>query len=133
MLDATFLVAELTEGRMADVVILTPGVLTGDMIAPAAAMGSKDARIVATAIAPFAQDKIELNLFNLSMFNQAILGTVFGSVSPRVQIPRLLKLYAAGMLDIDDLVTNEYTIETVQEGYDDLAAGLNIRGVVNFG
>jgi S-(hydroxymethyl)glutathione dehydrogenase/alcohol dehydrogenase len=133
MLDATFLVAELTEGRMADVVILTPGVLTGDMIAPAAAMGSKDARIVATAIAPFAQDKIELNLFNLSMFNQAILGTVFGSVSPRVQIPRLLKLYEAGMLDIDDLVTNEYTIETVQEGYDDLAAGLNIRGVVNFG
>ena len=96
-------------------------------------MGSKDARIVATAIAPFAQDKIELNLFNLSMFNQAILGTVFGSVSPRVQIPRLLKLYEAGMLDIDDLVTNEYTIETVQEGYDDLAAGLNIRGVVNFG
>jgi len=132
MLDATFLVAELTEGRMADVVILTPGVLTGDMIAPACAMGSKDARIVATAIAPFAQDKIELNLFNLSMFNQSILGTVFGSVSPRVQIPRLLKLYDAGMLEIDDLVTNEYTLETVQQGYDDLEAGINIRGIVAF-
>jgi len=132
MIDATFMVAELTEGRMADVVILTPGVLTGDMIAPAAAMGSKDARIVATAIAPFAQDKIELNLFNLSMFNQAILGTVFGSVSPRVQIPRLLKLYEAGLLDIDDLISNEYTIEDVQQGYDDLEAGVNIRGVVAF-
>jgi S-(hydroxymethyl)glutathione dehydrogenase/alcohol dehydrogenase len=67
------------------------------------------------------------------MFNQSILGTVFGSVSPRVQIPRLLKLYEAGMLDIDDLITSEYSIENVQEGYDDLAAGKNIRGVVNFG
>ena len=26
----------MTEGRMADVVILTPGVLTGDLLAPAA-------------------------------------------------------------------------------------------------
>jgi S-(hydroxymethyl)glutathione dehydrogenase/alcohol dehydrogenase len=133
MIDATFMVAELSEGRMADVVILTPGVLTGDMVAPACAMASKDGRIVTTAIAPFAQDKIELNLFNFAMFNQSILGTVFGSVSPRVQIPRLLKLYEAGMLDIDDLITSEYSIENVQEGYDDLAAGKNIRGVVNFG
>ena len=132
MIDATFLVAELTEGRMADVVILTPGVLTGDMVAPACQMGSKDARIVVTAIAPFAQDKIELNLFNMAMFNQSLLGTVFGSVSPRVQIPRLLKLYEAGMLEVDDLITNEYTIENVQQGYDDLEAGINIRGVVRF-
>ena len=132
MIDATFLVAELTEGRMADVVILTPGVLTGDMVAPACQMGSKDARIVITAIAPFAQDKIELNLFNMAMFNQSLLGTVFGSVSPRVQIPRLLKLYEAGMLEVDDLITNEYTIENVQQGYDDLEAGINIRGVVRF-
>jgi S-(hydroxymethyl)glutathione dehydrogenase/alcohol dehydrogenase len=132
MIDATFLVAELTEGRMADVVILTPGVLTGDMVAPACQMGSKDARIVVTAIAPFAQDKIELNLFNMAMFNQSLLGTVFGSVSPRVQIPRLLKLYEAGMLEVDDLITNEYTIENVQQGYEDLEAGINIRGVVRF-
>jgi NDMA-dependent alcohol dehydrogenase len=132
MIDATFLVAELTEGRMADVVILTPGVLTGDMVAPACQMGSKDARIVVTAVAPFAQDKIELNLFNMAMFNQSLLGTVFGSVSPRVQIPRLLKLYEAGMLEVDDLITNEYTIENVQQGYEDLEAGINIRGVVRF-
>ena len=132
MIDATFLVAELTEGRMADVVILTPGVLTGDMVAPACQMGSKDARIVITAIAPFAQDKIELNLFNMAMFNQSLLGTVFGSVSPRVQIPRLLKLYEAGMLEVDDLITNEYTIDNVQQCYDYLEAGINIRGVVRF-
>jgi Zn-dependent alcohol dehydrogenase len=87
---------------------------------------------VATAIAPFNQDDVTLNLFNLAMFNQALLGTVFGSCSPRVQIPNLLRLYQAGLLQVDSQITREYTLDQVQEGYDDLAAGKNIRGVVAF-
>jgi NDMA-dependent alcohol dehydrogenase len=132
MLEANLMLPDLTEGRMADVVILTPGVLTGDLIAPAMALASKDGRVVTTAIAPFNQDKVELNLFNFAMFNQALLGTVFGSVSPRVQIPNLLRLYEAGMLEVDDLITREYSLDQVQDGYDDLAAGTNIRGIVTF-
>ena len=53
----TCMIPELTEGRMADVVILTPGVLTGDLVAPACSLASKDGRIVATAIAPFDQTR----------------------------------------------------------------------------
>ncbi|MGC8463244.1 MAG: NDMA-dependent alcohol dehydrogenase [Acidimicrobiales bacterium] len=132
ILEAAFLLPELTEGRMADVVILTPGVLTGDLLGPAVQLSSKDGRVVATAIAPFNQEQVSLNLFNLAMFNQAVLGTVFGSCSPRVQIPNLLRLYDAGLLEIDKLITNEYTLDEVQNGYDDLAAGKNIRGVVKF-
>ncbi len=127
------LVAELSDGRMADVVILTPTTLTGDLIAPACAVGSKDARIVATAIAPMDQRSVELDLFSLSMFNQTLMGTVFGSMSPRVQIPRLLKLYAQGHLEVDELITQRYSLDQVQAGYDDLAAGKNVRGIVDFG
>jgi len=29
-------------------------------------------------------------------------------------------------------VTNEYSIEEVQKGYDDLESGVNVRGVVRF-
>ncbi len=132
IMEAAFLLPELTEGRMADVVILTPGVLTGDLVGPAVQLSSKDGRVVATAIAPFNQEQVSLNLFNFAMFNQALLGTVFGSCSPRVQIPNLLRLYQAGLLEIDRLITNEYTLDEVQNGYDDLAAGTNIRGVVKF-
>jgi S-(hydroxymethyl)glutathione dehydrogenase/alcohol dehydrogenase len=131
-LDARLLVAELSHGRMADVVILTPTRLTGDLIGSAQALGSKDARIVATAIAPTDQVTVELDLFTLSMFNQSLLGTVFGSVSPKVQIPRLLKLYAQGHLIVDELITKEYSLDQVQQGYDDLAAGKNVRGIVDF-
>ncbi len=87
---------------------------------------------MATAIAPFDQMDVQLNLFSLAMFNQAILGTVFGSQSPRVQVPNLLNLYESGALKIDELITQEYTLDQVQQGYDDQAAGTIVRGVVKF-
>jgi len=132
LLDAQFMLPELTKGRNADVVILTPGVLKGELIGSACALGSKDARIVVTAIAPFDQMDVQLNLFNLAMYNQALLGTVFGSASPRVQVPNLLNLYEDGRLKIDEIITQEYTLDQVQQGYDDQAAGTIIRGVVAF-
>jgi NDMA-dependent alcohol dehydrogenase len=130
--DAQFLLPELTQGRNADVVILTPGVLQGDMIAAACGLGSKDARVVVTAISPFHAMDVKLNLFNFAMFNQALLGTVFGSQSPRVQVPNLLNLFEAGQLKIDEIITQEYSLDQVQQGYDDQAAGTIIRGVVKF-
>jgi S-(hydroxymethyl)glutathione dehydrogenase/alcohol dehydrogenase len=132
LLEAQMMLPELTAGRNADVVILTPGVLKGELVAEACACGSKDARIVATAIAPFHQMDVKLNLFNLAMYNQSLLGTVFGSQSPRVQVPNLLNLYEAGQLKIDELITQEYSLDQVQQGYDDQAAGTIIRGVVKF-
>jgi S-(hydroxymethyl)glutathione dehydrogenase/alcohol dehydrogenase len=130
--EAQMMLPELTMGRNADVVILTPGVLRGEMIAEACACGSKDARIVVTAISPFSAMDVQLNLFNLAMFNQSVLGTVFGSQSPRVQVPNLLNLFEAGQLKIDELITQEYSLDQVQQGYDDQAAGTIIRGVVKF-
>jgi len=132
IVDAQFLLPELTQGRNADVVILTPGVLQGDMIAAACGLGSKDARVVVTAISPFHAMDVKLNLFNFAMFNQALLGTVFGSQSPRVQVPNLLNLFEAGELKIDEIITQEYTLDQVQQGYEDQAAGTIVRGVVKF-
>jgi S-(hydroxymethyl)glutathione dehydrogenase/alcohol dehydrogenase len=132
ILDAQMMLPELTMGRNADVVILTPGVLKGELIAQACGLGSKDARIVVTAIAPFDQMDVQLNLFNFAIFNQALLGTVFGSQSPRVQVPNLLNLFEAGELKIDEIITQEYSLDQVQQGYEDQAAGTIVRGVVKF-
>ena len=65
-----------------------------------------------------------------SMMNQEIRGTVFGSTAPRLQIPKLLRLHHEGKFMIDELVTQEYSLDEVQKGYEDLEAGKNIRGVV---
>jgi S-(hydroxymethyl)glutathione dehydrogenase/alcohol dehydrogenase len=132
-LDAAFtILPELTSGKNCDVTIITVGVLTGELLEQARSITAKGGVIVATSIAPMNQTTVDLNLFSLSMFNQELRGTVFGSESPRVQVPKLLRMHHEGKLHIDDLVTQEYTLDEVQQGYDDLESGKNVRGVVRF-
>jgi S-(hydroxymethyl)glutathione dehydrogenase/alcohol dehydrogenase len=42
----------------------------------------------------------------------------------------LLELYKAGQLDLDGLVTRTYDLEDINQGYDDMREGRNIRGVL---
>jgi Zn-dependent alcohol dehydrogenase len=42
----------------------------------------------------------------------------------------MLDLYRAGKLKLDELVTNTYSLEEINQGYADLEAGRNIRGVI---
>jgi S-(hydroxymethyl)glutathione dehydrogenase/alcohol dehydrogenase len=47
-----------------------------------------------------------------------------------VDIPRQVELYRSGMLKLDELVTCTYTLDEVAQGFSDLHAGVNIRGIV---
>ena len=42
----------------------------------------------------------------------------------------MLELYRAGKVRLDELVTNTYTLDTINEGYADMHAGKNLRGVL---
>jgi S-(hydroxymethyl)glutathione dehydrogenase/alcohol dehydrogenase len=66
------------------------------------------------------------------MSNKAILGSLFGSTSPRVQIPRILELYTAGRLPLDQLITQRYSLDDIGKGYQDMHDGKTIRGVLAF-
>lgn len=52
------------------------------------------------------------------------------SPPPANNIPRLLDLYRDGQLKLDELVTRCYRLEEINQGYDDLLAGKNVRGVI---
>jgi S-(hydroxymethyl)glutathione dehydrogenase/alcohol dehydrogenase len=132
-LDAAFsFLPELTAGQNCNVVILTPGRLTGDLIEQGRSILAKGGTMVAVAIAPFQQTTVDLNLAMFTLMNQQLLGTVFGSTPPRVSLPKLLRMHHEGTLHLDDLVTQEYSIDEVNQGYLDLESGKNIRGVVRF-
>jgi S-(hydroxymethyl)glutathione dehydrogenase/alcohol dehydrogenase len=132
-MDAQFsILPDLTMGKNCDVVIITVGVLTGEILEQARSITAKGGVLVTVSIAPYLQRKVDLDLFMFSMMNQELRGTIFGSEAPRLQVPRLLRLHHEGKLHVDDLVTQEYALEDVQQGYDDLASGKNVRGVVRF-
>jgi S-(hydroxymethyl)glutathione dehydrogenase/alcohol dehydrogenase len=53
-------------------------------------------------------------------------------LSPAKDVPRLLGLYQAGQLKLDELITRRYSLDQIAEGYADMHAGRNIRGVITF-
>lgn len=76
--------------------------------------------------------RVDMSLFDLTLNEKQLRGSLFGSSSPRRDIPRLLELHRAGQLKLDELVTREYTLEEVNQGYADMHAGVNIRGLIRF-
>lgn len=125
-------VNELSWGRGANAVILTVGVATGDMIAPCMQMVGKGGTMVVTSITNMMESSVSLSLFDLAMMNKQIKGTIFGSGNPRHDIPALLRMYREGALKLDELITNRYTLDQVNQGYQDMRDGKNIRGVIEF-
>ena len=130
MEDAMVSVNELTWGQMADKVIMAPGVLYGDMMGLGISLAGKGGTIVVTAIAPISQTHAAVNLFEVAMWNKEIKGTIFGSLNPRADIPKLLGLYREGQLKLDELITKRYPLEEINEGYRAMRDGENIRGVI---
>ena len=123
-------VTEMTYGQMADKVIMTPGVMYGNLMQLGTALAGKGGTIVVTAVAPMSQTESSVNLFELAMWNKEIKGTIFGSLNPRSDIPALLGLYREGQLKLDELITRRYKLEEINEGYDAMRQGLNIRGII---
>ena len=133
MEEALPLVTDLTRGQMADAVILVPSVMYGDLMASALALTGKNGTCVVTGVAPQAQSECSINLFELAMWQKEVRGVVFGAANPRFDIPNLLALYQAGRLKLDELVTRTYRLDQINQGYQDMLDGVNIRGVVVFG
>jgi len=130
--EATALVGEITWGANADKAILTTGVAEGALIAPMMGLVAKGGRAVVTAVAPISQNEVQLNLFDLTLQRKELVGCIFGNANPRRDIPRLLRLYKEGKLKLDELVTNTYALDDINQGYQDMRDGRNVRGVIDY-
>ncbi len=93
-------------------------------------MVAKGGRCVVTAVANITATDAQLSLFDLAMQQKQLVGTIFGSANPRYDVPRLLGLYQSGKLKLDELITNTYGLADINQGYQDMRDGKNIRGVI---
>jgi NDMA-dependent alcohol dehydrogenase len=121
-------VLELTEGIGVDhafVCIDPPATLLAAFRATA-----KAGNVVITAITPDTVKEIAIPPLELFVTQKAIMGAVYGFISPRLQIPELLRLYRTGELKLAELITRTYALDEINRGYEDLQAGKNLRGVV---
>ncbi len=123
-------IAEASWGRMANKVIMTMGVGDGSLLAAALAITAKRGRVIVTNIHPAMETTANISLLDLTLMEKQVVGSLFGSANPRADIPRLLELYRNGQFDLDAMVTQTYDLDGVNQGYDDMKAGKNIRGIL---
>ena len=124
-------ITEASWGRMANKTIMTMGV--GSRRAAGQRPGHhlpSAAAVVVTNIHPALEMTANVSLLDLTLMEKQVVGSLFGSANPRADIPKLLELWRQGQLDLDGLVTKTYTLDGVNDGYDDMRAGKNIRGVM---
>jgi Zn-dependent alcohol dehydrogenase len=90
----------------------------------------KGGKVVITSLSQMTDTQVELPIFELIVYEKQIIGCLFGHSNPRSDIPKMLSLYRDGKLLLDELVTRTYTLEQVNEGYEDMRTHRNIRGLV---
>ncbi|MBV8217119.1 MAG: hypothetical protein JO325_01535 [Solirubrobacterales bacterium] len=119
-----------THGQMADLAVITVGVLEPETTVDAVGLIGTAGRVVVTSVSRADEKSISLTGSPMVGWHKRIQGSLAGSSHPIFEMPNLLGLYKSGHLKLDEIITRRYTLEQVNDGYRDLLAGKNIRGVV---
>lgn len=122
-------VRALTHGRGADYVFVAAGSPKAfeqglDLLAPSGTL-------VIVGMPPTGQ-KIEVEAGNIAGSGQKILGSKMGSTRLRIDIPKLVALYEAGNLKLDELITGRYPLDQINEAIDEVRADKALRNVIIF-
>jgi S-(hydroxymethyl)glutathione dehydrogenase/alcohol dehydrogenase len=75
---------------------------------------------------------LPLDVRPLVTAERVIRGCSYGSARTREDLPRMVSLYLAGKLKVDQLITHRYGLDEANEGFRALAAGELGRGLIVF-
>jgi Zn-dependent alcohol dehydrogenase len=123
-------ITNLTRGQMADSAILTPGLMTPEIVAGGFHGVGKGGIVVLTGLNKVMEETIKLPGTIMTLYRKQLRGSLFGDCNPTTDIPKILGLYQSGDIKLDEIITKTYTLDEVNEGYDALLNGENVRGVV---
>jgi NDMA-dependent alcohol dehydrogenase len=129
--EAVPLARDLSRGTGADVVVLATGVTDPQITGGAYRCLGKGGTLVLTGLADhFTETTVTLPGNITTIFEQRIQGALYGMCNAYRDIPRLLRLYEEGRLKVDELITKRYSLDEVNQGYQDQRDGAVIRGVL---
>jgi S-(hydroxymethyl)glutathione dehydrogenase/alcohol dehydrogenase len=114
----------------ADKAIITVDIVDETVVQNAFDSVSKGGTVVVTGLADPAKLTVQLSGAVMTLFEKTVKGSLFGSSNPMYDITKLLDLYQAGKVKLDELVTKQYSLDEVNQGYQDLLDGKNMRGVL---
>ncbi len=128
--DAQQIITEVTQGVGADQALVCIGVMTEEVISAAFGAIRKGGEVVVTGLGAPDQLTVHVSGTELTLFEKRIRGALFGGGNPFEEIPRMIDLYRAGTLKLDELITQRYPLDQINQGYQDMLEGKNLRGVI---
>jgi len=78
------------------------------------------------------EDATSVMTASITFEEKTLTGSYYGGARPREDFPRLIGLYHAKKLKLDELITRTYAIDEAAQAFADLEAGRNARGVIVF-
>ena len=130
--EAAGLGRELTNGQGADAALVTVGVTTGAHVGAALRAVRKAGTCVVVGLGETRTREGDIPLAELVLYQKRLQGSLFGASAPTADIPTQLRLYQEGALKLSELITTRYTLDDIAQGFEDMHAGRNLRGVVVF-
>ncbi len=76
--------------------------------------------------------QLSIQAVSLVTQEKAVQGSFMGSSVPRRDIPRFIRLYQAGKLPIDELLSPTISLDEINTGFDRLAQGSVVRQLLHF-
>ncbi|GAA4837116.1 MULTISPECIES: NDMA-dependent alcohol dehydrogenase [Actinomycetospora] len=128
--EAADLARQMTNGNGADKAVVTAGLVTQEIVTGAFDAIGKGGTVVLTGLNKLTETNVQLPGSIMTLFKKTVKGTLFGDCNPTTDIPKILGMYQSGDIKLDELITKTYTLEQVNEGYDALLNGDNVRGVL---
>ena len=126
-------VMELTEGVGTDYAFEVVGENTEETMAIAFNAACKGGTVVMVGVGAANVETLPISAFVLPLYSKTIKGTLFGHSQFQYDLPKLVGLYQEGKMKLDELVTQELTLEQVNKGLDDMRAGNKVaRSVIRF-
>jgi len=122
-------VKELTDGKGADYTFEVFG--SADTIKAAYDMCGKRGTVTVVGIAPVGAEA-PINAVDIVRNEKTLRGTYYGSARSRTDMPTMVDLYLSGKLNLDDLVVRHYSLDQINEAYDDMDRGEVGRGAIVF-
>ncbi len=122
-------VRAVTEGMGVDSAFVTVGNVLA--INQAFKMVRRGGSVVAVGL-PEVSATVDLRVHSLVSGERRVLGSFMGSTRLRVDVPRLVELYQQGRLKLDELISNRYSLEQINEAITTMERGAALRNVVVF-
>ena len=123
-------VQALTGGAGADYVFVTVGSTAA--VAQGFAMSGPQGMTVIVGIPKFT-DSLSVPPFMFIMGERILTGSFMGTTQLHTEIPKLVDLYKAGILKLDELITAHYPLEKINEAIESVEKGQALRNIITFG